>query len=249
MAVRRFTRSSGDNIDFGPVNLTGAFTIALVVKRMSNAAWHCLIEGLTSANAVAWAIELDNANAVSMETGGVAVTNSSVVAADGYVIIVVSKPAGTSGMSLDLYKGSWAARTTTGAGNPNPASQAGGSIKVGRYGVASGDDADVQYATIAIWNGTQLTQAQAQALSAGSASAWDANGAGAPTEHWEFNQAAVTTAITGRKGVSSETARSGTSVVTADDPVSGVYTLGGGAAPASLLIPRRRRPARGLIIR
>jgi hypothetical protein len=226
VAVRRTTRASAEFITFGPVDLTGAFTIALVIKRMANTVWHALIEGLTSANAVAWAVELSGVdNSVSMETGGTAVTNSSVVAADGWVGIVVSKPAGTSGMSLDLYKGSWAARTTTGSGNGNPASQTGGSIITGRYGVVSGDDADVQYAAAAIWNGTQLTQAQAQALVPGSAALWDANGAGAPTEHWEFNQASVGTSITGRKGVSSQTAITGTSVVTSDDPAASVYAF------------------------
>jgi hypothetical protein len=248
MAVRRLTRSAGDNISFGGINLTGTFTIALVVKRISNSAWHALIEGLTSANAVAWVIELSNLNAVSLETAGASVVSGSVVAADGWVLLVLSRAAGAGQPGdLDQFKaGSWVTRISTNSLN-NPTDQTGGSIKVGRYGTTSGDDADVQIATIAIWNGVHMTQAQAQELSAGSASAWDANSAGAPTEHWEYNQASVGTSITGRKAVSSQTAISGTSVVTGDDPASTIYSFSGAAA-TSLLVPRRRVP-RGLIIR
>jgi hypothetical protein len=60
-------------------------------------------------------------------------------------------------------------------------------------------------AASAVWIGTNLNTTQIATLSTGSLSSWAAVGGG-PTEHWEFNQAAWATSVTGQKGVLNLTA-------------------------------------------
>lgn len=237
MAVREFNGSS-DDIRFakGGWAATGALTIAVLVKRTANNTWDALVSPHTTGNVGTCGFELtDNSggafsNRLSYFAGGSGDAannaNQQLLAADGWAIVAMRKAAGTNAADFHLFKLGTSTWTTApaGANSPNPASSAGGDIRIGSY--EGTDWAAMRLALVAVWD-SQLSQVQVEALSTGlTTSAWTGH-AVAPKAVWQFNQASVATSVTDLVGTSTQSTLNGTTVVTGDDPPSWTFAGSG----------------------
>lgn len=236
MTVRDFNGSS-DYIDLGIINVVNDFTWAIVLKRESNGTWDAIVTHQLADDTFCVSVALTDTNhsqyamkSTIATTGNQTTASGSnpftVTLSDGWVILVHSySNAGGGTLIQSVFKGGvWTHCTTTGF-TLIAKSQAGGKIRVGRY--ENTDNFDGKIAAMALWQTVALTPTQIAALSAGSIAAWAANAAGAPTEHWELNQA-VASGVEGANNVSDQVAISGTTAVAGDDPGPTIYTFAAG---------------------
>jgi hypothetical protein len=240
MAVRSFPgTAANESLIFLPGALNGVtpgpWTAAILYKRVTDSntttanALFCISGSVTNTsnnfNSKFWFL---NTSASTGNVGEVAFVDSTnttngsvtVVNADGWVVFVVTKASGTATPRFHLRKLT-AATTTRGNG---AGTLANGSVIASTDRVEFGKDeyfnrSNGLIALAGIWN-VALTDAQVDELWANlKTTDWRDNSGGTPLAYWEFNQDSVTTAVVDLSGGgANETARTGTSVVTGDDP-------------------------------
>ena len=186
---RAFDGSGSVVSDVGEVNdLTGAFTLAAVIRTSITA----ITPILTHTNAAIGALltmSLSATNFLRIAGGGSTRTSTtlSVVPADGWVIFVVTKGAGTVIPRFHLYEaGSWtheAAPNTV----PDIATQSGGYTWVGSSGVL---DSTLDVAVAGEWN-SALSDGDVETLDYASQNWADLS----PLSLWNFDQTVTTDTI------------------------------------------------------
>lgn len=173
MAVRVFD-GVNDSISWNnPPNLVGAFTIAALIKRTVNTAYHAIgVEHDSSSNPVVTAMIASQAldsNHPTMEINGnsSSLTTMVIAAADGWDLVIWSKASGTQLPRMHkLPQGSFgtpASMTHENGTNSlaNAPSHPGGTFRLGEYNAQSWFAG--KCALIGIW-ASQLSDANCQAL-------------------------------------------------------------------------------------
>lgn len=235
MTVRNFD-GAGDYIDFpvtSSLDIVGSSTLVVAFKATTDSVWRGICTWQTSADTYTYSLGMTPSNTVQLATKntggttGAQASTTTVVAADGWVLLVVSHTAGTSG-NVSIFKpgSGWThTGTTIGVPQPTTAGVGTGKIRVGRY--ENTDDLPGRIAAIGVWGTTELTNGaggQIEDLDNGTLASWTALGV---TEVWEFDQAAWGTQVIGEKAVASSTAINGDGTIVADDPPSTIYTFFG----------------------
>lgn len=211
----------------GGCDLTGAFTMAVLVKRTDDTTADTLIAQRTSADGNAGKLYIHATLGVGLQTGSSQSYGANPLRnfgpADGWVLCGVTKAAGNVAPRLHVRRanGSWhhEAGTTALADLP---SQAGGSLSFGT--IASNlDPFRGAMAVAGEWT-VALTDAQFEELGANQKTAdWANNSGGAPAGLWDFNQDATTTPVNDlTPGGANQTSIIGTTVST-DGPPAWVY--------------------------
>lgn len=221
----------------GACNILGAFTIGAVVRKSADGIFHALIGNHDAANLAQCALELRNTNVVAFNASGVGVfSTTTILIADGWVRLLVSKAAGVATPRCHIFKqaaGVWTHEDMT-ATLSDPATQAGGTIRFGEW-----QDVDDQNGRTAVgveWNGVALSDAQVDEFrNARTSDFWNSS-AGHPSGLWEFSRSPLTD-LTG--GGAAETVRTGTTLV--DDTDQPIWFFDGLGAPH----PGGRRRGRG----
>ena len=258
MAVRDHD-GTGDYVDLEPLDITARpFTIVAVIKRDANGTWDAIATWQTSADAMRITMALKDSGqlsvgihngttAVGADSGAGTGTAWTVLVADGWCIVALSKPASSSWGRLSKFtpSGGWVHIIPTLTTSHVPGTIGAGKVRVGRF--ESTDDANGRKAALAVWAAAELSQANVEALDGGDAVAWDAI-AGGYTDLWEPGHNADGSAITAWsdlnasiKGLLDATAVAGNgTVVTGDDPAGTIYTVGtraGGSTDAEVTAP------------
>lgn len=221
MPVRRF-----DGVDdairasVGACNLTGAFSMAALVRSDTTGPWQGIVSNRTTTE-TAWALQKKPAGVLSLEheTNG---SESKLSVADDmrWYLLVVTKATGTATPRFHRYD--FSTKTWTHEnGNVslgNRPTQAGGAIHFAEYTTAS-DNFMGDFAAVAEWAGTALTDGQCESLVTASdiKKGWKAL---SPSGLWCFDQAAVTTSVEDLTGNgANQTSRTGTEVVAEEPPI------------------------------
>lgn len=201
----------------GGCNQTGAVTLACVFKRAVNGVVHALVVNHDSGGTARAGMEIRAAvaptNAMTYSIGGTgAFSTTTVLAADGWCVIVMTKTAGTTTPRYHFKKEAAAGWVHENADKTlgNPTTQASGTVRFGEW--AGIDDANGRMAIAAEWT-VALTDLQCEELAA--EAGWLGNTGGAPAGLWKFDSATLTD-LTG--GGADETVRTGTTLVSGDDP-------------------------------
>jgi len=255
-AVREYN-GTGHRTDCEVIDSTGALTVVAVVKRLVNGTWDGIATHQTSADAFRISLALTATNRLQLAThnGTAAFVGDSsggaapftVLAADGWCLLVASLPAGaTSNPTLSKFTpaGGWV-HTTPVANMQKPASHATGKLRLGQY--ENSDDAAMRLASYAEWIGLAMNQTQVESLDGGDRQAWKTVAGG----YNDLIEPAVTpagvvaatwaTLIASSNGLMDMTATAGAgTIVTGDNPAGTTYVLGvtaGGTAPANTVAP------------
>lgn len=230
MAVRAFTVAH--NLDCAVGTLTGTFgTYACIIKRGATGAWHTFMAlhnaaGSTALNQFAYS----PADVIIWWIDGITVTGPAAIGTADWSLLVARKATGTATPRFSLYNfttDTWVHANASGA-RPNW-SATGGLI---RFNWQGGDNFVGRIAVRAGWNSlpwAASTAGDSALESAGlevSAANWLA---ASPSAFWLFNQAAVTTPVADETGGGADqTSRTGTTVITDDDPPGFSFSLAGG---------------------
>jgi hypothetical protein len=182
-------------VGIGGCNLTGAFTVVVVMRRNSaGASYHALCTPHTSANAAVYGLEIENnsdGNQLQVQVGGTFVASTFTVGtADSWVLLAGGKAAGTTTPRVHKYvynTNTWTHQNASGTAG-NPTSTAGGTVRFGRW--QNTDDLDGDLAAAAIFD-RLLTDAEVEQL-AHSLQGWLA---AAPVGMWVFDQQSTGTAV------------------------------------------------------
>lgn len=206
----------------GGCNITGAFTLALIIKKNLDATYQALIGNHTSGGVSQFALEVDASNHLELQVGAQGrQSTTTVTAADNWVFVAVTKAAGASTAQFWFYKaGSWTlAQNATGT-NADPATQASGTVRFGEW--ADSDDYNGWIAVAGEWT-SALSSANIQTLANNATPATAVDWlALSPVGFWEFN---VNPVLDGSSiGTADESARTGTTLDGANDPA--FYTYG-----------------------
>lgn len=217
--ARTFTAASSSQITtaIGGLSAVTFGTIACVVKRNADAAWHGLVGLNTSAGAIQFGLEFSDVNAISMRIGASDFTSptATVQAADNWVLVVVTKATGTVAPRFHRFSftlGTWTHEN--GASTAANATAPGGTglVKLGMLTAATTDYADVTMSAAAVW-GSALSDAQVESLTA-NLNAWTAL---SPAAMWVFDQASTATALDDEtNGGATQTSITGTTVASGD---------------------------------
>jgi hypothetical protein len=232
MAVRAFTTS--DILDCASGALaTGTFgTQAIIVKRSATGAWHTFLALHNSGGSALTQFAYSSGNLSALWVNGDTSNGPAAVATTAWGLVVVRKATGGAIPRFSVYNftaGTWS-HAAGSLSLPNwTAPGASGTV---RFRWESFDQFAGRVAVRAAWNSLPWsadTTGDAALEAAGlhtSLQKWvDAT----PSALWAFNQDAVTTAVTDLTGGgANQTARTGTTVVTGDDPPGFSFTLGGG---------------------
>lgn len=239
MAVRGFD-GTDDRIRLNPGAITnsgaGPKTFAAIVKRTADSG-----TGSDPIIALNYAADIDgsfyfgqSANTLALLNNGATQTSVSsftVTASDGWCLVAVTKASGTATPRFHKYRYSDATWTHSdgSAAIGNGAATTTLTIEVGSWfnGV---DTAPIRLAVAGVWNSV-LSDATIETLEL-ALQAWvDAN----PGAFWCFDQASTATPVDdlSSTGTADQTAITGTSVVTGDDPPGFDFTLGGGSGTSS----------------
>lgn len=234
MAVRSFDGTDDEIRMSGPVNLTGALSVALLVKRNVNTAYHLLWGNHNSSNvgivnleAASQAVDGSKLD-FSIDSAGSTTSTITLVAADGWCLVGVNKAAGTTAIRFHkLAQASFATPSSmthaNGVSNlANPATQAGGTTRFGEY--QDTDDFDGKIALAALWTAS-LADADFQALATNlNISDWTGH-ATPPARVWRLGDSSPTDLM----GAGDSATINGTTVDTGDDPPG--WTLSAGGTP------------------
>lgn len=202
----------------GACGLTGAFTVACVVRRANNTNYHNLCTPHTSGGTAAFGLEIEdssNGNGLQVQVGGsFAISTFTVTSSDSWVIVAGGKDAGTAMPRVHKYvysTGTWTHEgTVTNLGNPG--STAGGTVRFGEWeGV---DDLDGDLAAAAVFD-RNLTDTEVEQL-AHSLLGWYSL---APVGMWLFDQQATGQNVVDLVGGgANQSAITGTSVASSSLP-------------------------------
>lgn len=217
MAVRRFTEASSNFIDFsvgGLANLDGGpITVACIWKPITVHAGGLLkMDNATAANVVALNPFSDGLVYFSTQAGFT--STETYTATDGWRLLAMTKPAGVALVRGHNYSYTTDTWTHTNYGDFGDATN--GPITAVRVGNFTGNNEflNAQLAVMGVWEAV-LADLDLEGLTT-SLSDWVAS---SPVSLWPFNQESVSTAVTDITGNgANQSAISGTTVVTGDDP-------------------------------
>ena len=250
MAVRNFD-GTGDYIDLalGNCNLTPTeeFVMAGVIKRGADNSYDGIFSLQDAAHTPRLAFEITDGGGATPNTLELNINNGfaaylpiqtptplQITVADGWIIWVVrcSNTGATPTFSL-FEAGAWVHRLAQLA--TSVLSGTLSYIRIGRWGNGTADDINMRLAAMWFARGTGANVSDATVESWDGATLSTILGT-LPTNKagWEFNQAAWSDVVTDASGGgANSTAINGNgTIITGDDPPSGVYTLGAAGGPA-----------------
>lgn len=202
----------------------GGTTLGFLFKKLTDAAWQGIMGLHTSGGTAVQAIEIDTSNQVywDLDVAGQSI-DGTVTIANGWVMVFFGKASGTATARCSRKVMSTGVWTHQNAGTTMVDGNAPGALGTVRFGEwQDGDDFNGLLACAGVW-ASNLSDATRETMG-GSLQAWKDSG---PVGLWAFDQAAVTTAVTDLTGNgANETARTGTVVVTNDDPPNFSLSLG-----------------------
>jgi hypothetical protein len=243
-------RFSADNSEIrfnlpGAVDVTGAFTMSAVIRRRGTGAAQFIFGSVTSAGTVSgWEFGFLASGAVKYganNSGSFINSNELITDTTDWWVITLGKPTGTSQPRIHLKNittGATATHTNTAFGTvAGPTSASGGTLRIGEN--KDVEDLNANLAVVAFW-GANLTDAQADELWVNKQTLDYINcSAGTPLVLYELNQAAATDVVPDVQGNGATwTVTSGTTVDSAVDPPSWVYTS---VAPTVEITNRMKR--------
>lgn len=242
MAVRRFNSNNGDSITLAVGNLvginTGAYTLAALVRKETDGVFMPMLsaETGTSSRRSLWTTSAD---VLMSNTGGFNInTPVSFGQADGWAVVAVTKPAGEALIRghKGVLGGTW---THTDGDQSFDDGSVVDNLKIGTW--QGGAFWHGLVAVLGAWE-RELSDAELEDGLDTSLAAWlDAS----PGGLWALNQPLIATAVTDlTEGGADQTAISGTSVVTDDDPPGFSF---GGATPAPIGAARTVDTARPVV--
>lgn len=175
-------------VAIGNCNITAAITMGLIFRR-NDTAYNMLMGLHTSGGSGTYTMELeDNATGNKIDFSGNTQTDGiTVVNADGWVLLLVSKATGTVAPRSHKYvysTNTWTHRDYTST-TANAASAAGGTMRFGEW--EDVDDFNGDIACAAIWNRV-LTDGECETLPF-TLAAWHAS---VPNGLWVFDQSLTT---------------------------------------------------------
>lgn len=231
---RLFTAASSEYIRTRPGPLLesttfGPSTAAFVFRRASDAGWHTLMTFCTSGGTqrTSWSMRGDN-NQFQMydnaSATATATTSSTFLNADGWIVIAVTKAAGTVQPTAHYLKlaagGAWTHETMSVAMPDGSSIGSGGFIELGRWSTG-GDYHNGDMAAAAFWP-REMSNGECERLAAGLWDRWS------PAFHVEFpgSEPPAFARDLGRAGAALVTV-SGTSRTAAAKPPGFRYSLGG----------------------
>lgn len=225
MAVRVFD-GVDDEVRFpitAATNLTGAFTLAAVVKLTGTPGWESVISNHDSGEVAKADMELGpstpNTNISCAVNHLTRQSTLAVTVANGWLICVVTKAAGTTTSRAHrfIFGGSWAHGDTSGGPDGNAGTQTGGTIRLGEW--EDTDDLTGKLAVCAEWS-VALSDAEVEALSANLRTTDWLNHAVSPAWVVEPGQ---NTPVEDMVGSSDSSVINGTTIDTGDDPAGWVF--------------------------
>jgi hypothetical protein len=226
MGLARSFNGGGERVltAAGSIVATGAMTQAVLTRKPAgtDALLSYKLGIVTSAPAVCTGLSFDTSNQVGWLpngiSGGLRTSTTTVLVSDGWVIIVVSKPAGTSTCRAHIYKGGvWTHEDMSGG---TIASQSGTPAEV-QFGYFLFGYDTLEIAAAGHWD-SDLTDAQVEEyISWERATQW--RGAAAA---WDFDQASVADPVLDATGGSADQTEVQGSTVITDGPDSVYYQTG-----------------------
>ena len=187
--ARAFNGSSQSvQLSPGAVDDTGAITMAAVIQRGVDGAWHAIIyHRRATSNDSTW-IEIDAGNNINWAVGDTGINSPfTVTAAEGWVLIAVTKPTGTATVRFHKYVYGTDTWTHSDGSTHGSATGAPDLIRLGVWGQNSGALTDWYQGDMLIageWSAA-LTDAQLESLPYDLA-AWISTG---PSAVWLLDQA------------------------------------------------------------
>lgn len=238
------TITGGDHLDCAIGGLVGtpagAATLATVFRRGSDGTWDTIVSLETSANASKLSMQISDTNNLSyVSAASDRSTNISVVTADGWCLLVVTKASGTStprGHKYVYATDTWTHADASSTVGGDSSDLTAGRVQFGRWG--TGDPVDGDYQAAGVWK-RQLGDAEVETL-AHSLQSWYAS---APNGLWLLDQSATTQNVIDSTGLgANQQALVGTSVASSSPSGPsygagasvGVGQAGGGGAPVTL---------------
>lgn len=186
-ATRAFGGAAGINHSAGTVDPTGAFTYVAVVDPSTAAATQYVLSTVSSGGSSG--VRLSNTGTVTVVLDGIVwgpATNVTYTAAEGWMLIAITKAAGTAQFRIHKYLftgATWSRQTST----SSYASPTGAPTAVRHGHLSSSNYLSGDLAATAVY-GYEMSDAQVTALVA-NLDAWVAAG---PQGMWVFDQASVT---------------------------------------------------------
>jgi hypothetical protein len=220
----------------GPVTYAAVWKIGAV-----DSSWRGIMSVNQSGGTEALGMERSNGNflAMTVTQSAQAASSNSIIGTTGWVLTTVTKATGTVAPHVCTYGFTGATWTNQSAGSTlaDGPSVSGGNLTFGGVGNAPADFFSGKLAVAGIWNidmyaaaGSAYTYINALTTNLKTSDWWN-SAAGRPVGLWEFNQASTGTSVpdlTG--GGANQSAISGTTVSTGDDPPGWTFDGTGGAA-------------------
>jgi hypothetical protein len=206
-------------VSIGGTNLTGDLTMAALYRGDSSAidTIRYVISNVASTGTLSCSMYVNGSQKIQFGASA----GTTTVNEDEWVIIAITKAAGTTTPRGHIYQGgSWTHENHSSTAG-NPASQAGGTVRFGDLvGIAY---RSMDLAVVAEWQ-ANLTDAQIESMQSWDrAGNWGAGSAPDPDGLWSFQQEDVTESVVDLTGGGADqTARTGTTVIT-DGPESFYY--------------------------
>ncbi len=230
MAVRHFTRASSEYIlvSIGGITAFGPGTAAVIAKKSTDVVGYEFFMGAgIGAGPNNWNLGLNNDTPAFWNGSAEMQAPFTVTAAEGWVLLVMSKATGTVAPRFHkqvLSTGVWTHgnSASTGANSGTPATSMG----VGSPATHAGDFFNGHMVAMAMWNTTPANDAAVVALGVDNFADLSALVTGwlatTPRGLWRLDQASTGTAVNDQTAnASNQSAISGTSVVTTDEPPFG----------------------------
>jgi tyrosinase len=237
VAVRQF-----DGVDdvircgVGGAALTGAFTVAVLMKKTRDGHMETFLCSHTSGGAATVLLGSDDTDYVYYEVNGAWGRGATKVrVTNGWLLIVITKAAGSSTVrvhSRPLTGTTWSHGAGSAGAQANPAATTGGQWRFANRGTNVFEAP--RLAVAGVWN-VAMTDAQVEALATNKRTTdWASHAAGAPRALWELNQTSVATPVADLTGNGAgQVSIVGTTVVTGDDPPAWVFGIAAPPPPAT----------------
>ncbi len=213
----------------GGANVTGDLTFAALVRSNASGEFSPIYGQRDAADTAAnrSGLEIAIGNGLQIRTNNTAsiAPSITVVPADGWVLVAVTKAAGSTFPRFHAWKaaGGWTHEDYAVIPRPDPTSCAGGNVEFARLG-ASATLGDLDLAVAGVWT-SALSDGNVEALLTNRATQDWANLS--PAALWDFGQASVATPVADLIGAADESAIVGTTVITNGPIISGtVWTYG-----------------------
>jgi hypothetical protein len=219
--ARTFTAASSHVVtaSIGGLSALTSGTIVAVVKRASNGAYHSIVQLVNTGGTPIFGMEINDTNGLNANTSAndIPAPTLKVTAADGWVLLAITKAAGTSIPRFHKYVFSTATwtRENMGGSSVQGTAAGAGTVQLGKYSTSLPDYFNGDMSAVAVWSSV-LTDDQLDEM----VTTLDSWTALSPQAMWVFNQASTATAlsdITG--GGANQTAITGTAVA-AGDPIA-----------------------------